>query len=404
MQNVNDNSAFQNGQEENNRPPDVPAEPIQVGSSSPTPQSVGREMDGDTVDRKESVLNPSNGKSYGSKRNPRKSEEVEAPKGVVMELDADTFKVLENRINPSYRGQRFTELQEMVQSGIPLDRITVYEDSVTHERFAPDGELRRLVYASLGLRVPVIVYVVTNARRRAQIEGFQANAKNGQARSNSETRRKVEEAFDDAEFGKLRKSDIARLVLTSHTHVANIMRERILAEKAKQNNVNATEDSSGEGRINDIDVDRDAENVKGDLVLNNLVDAVDVDDDTTSPECRMELKNMLEELQKFSEDEGWVAGATVRSMLELIAKEAKKLAKRKAEVAEFDIGRLKEFRRLHSLKLEDLAKLIGTTHASVSRWLDGKMKISSHYQRAIEETLQLDIADIDEILERGSNA
>lgn len=377
MNNANENSIqTPDAQPESGNPLDVPVDPVR--GQEGTAMNGGGGHNAHTVVPEKGVPSTNvHGASSSGKKSTKKSGLGDEDKGVEMKLEPNTFSVFKNRPDSVYTGSYFDESLERTRDGEKMTPLDVFEDVDNGERHAPDGWLRVLICMALEIPVPVIVFKVKNAKRRAQQEALKANSNGVRPRTNQEKRDKVNEALDDEEWGKLPPKEVAILTGTSRTFVANVMRER--AAKAK---VEAESEKTPP-----VDNDSPAD-TKVDVVV--PADAESVDDaDEIIDAASEELQRTLEELNRLEEDKEWVAAVADKKALEKIAKSVKILTKRCSSPVEFDIARLKGLMQRFNLSNDELARLLGTSHASVSRWLNGKSHISQRHAKAAEEALCL---------------
>jgi hypothetical protein len=95
--------------------------------------------------------------------------------GREVEIDAKNFRVMQGREKEKPKRKKVDSLKRAIQAKRPIDRVIVYEDAATSDKYAPNGGHRQQAFDELGLPVPATLFTVPSARERAEEESCYAN-------------------------------------------------------------------------------------------------------------------------------------------------------------------------------------------------------------------------------------
>lgn len=271
--------------------------------------------------------------------------------GTETKVDPGTFKVMQGRKSEHPARDRVKALMEAISRGVILPLVIVYEDISSGERFSPDGAHRRAAYKHLKQPIPIRLIRVYNAQARAEEESCGANTGNSRSRSDQKFQLAKAHEIYKKKFGKDPKpSDLAKMTGVNHTTCTAFLREA-LAPKQK--------------------------------------DAPEVEEDESQQAVVAALQEAYKILQAIDIEDDWVAGSSVQGALTEIAEEVKRIKQHKQRYAVVTSEEVKRFMGKHKLTMEQMGKMIGVRHATVSRWLSGKTKITPHHQRTISQVMSL---------------
>lgn len=280
-------------------------------------------------------------------------------KGELAEIDAKNFRVMRGRDNEAPKRKRVDSIKRAIRAGRKIQRVIVYQDAVTGEKFSPNGAHRQQAYDELELPIPVLRYIVSNAKERAEMESCYANESNGSDRSDADKRYQAAKATEllEKRLGRLPKPN----ELAKATHTSQKFARAFLQSWFTYDDI--------------------------------------TDDEEQETDVPPELRKVLAVLEKIKLPDDWAPGDMSLPVLKEIDKALHRIKKHKRPEPEITPAAITTFMSEHNLNNKQMAGLAHVTHTTIARWLKGAVAMSESNKRVLRQILSYSSAQINALLD-----